>query len=132
MFVIFIEEKNFKKAQWLLKLDKFPSCDDLVSPMHLLYSIQLSLHCNRCPHSILQNTSTRRHKCLESLQDFLQSATQELMWLNEREDLEISRDWSSPDADMEQTDSAYKVRQEISRKFSGKRRYLNIIKSQEL
>lgn len=40
------------------------------------------------------------------------------MWLNEREDLEISRDWSSPDADMEQTDSAYKVRQEISRKFS--------------
>lgn len=46
------------------------------------------------------------------------------MWLNEREDLEISRDWSSPDADMEQTDSAYKVRQEISRKFSGKRQYL--------
>lgn len=79
---------------------------------------------NRCPHSFLQNTSTRRHKCLESLQDFLQSATQELMWLNEREDLEISRDWSSPDADMEQTDSAYKVRHELSIKLSGKRRYL--------
>lgn len=46
------------------------------------------------------------------------------MWLNEREDLEISRDWSSPDADMEQTDSAYKVRHELSMKLSGKRRYL--------
>lgn len=59
---------------------------------------------------LFQNTSTRRHKCLESLQDFLQSATQELVWLNEREELEISRDWSSPDADMEQTDTAYKVK----------------------
>lgn len=46
------------------------------------------------------------------------------MWLNEREDLEISRDWSSPDADMEQTDSAYKVRHELSMKLSGKGRYL--------
>lgn len=61
------------------------------------------------------------------------------MWLNEREDLEISRDWSSPDADMEQTDSAYKVRHELSikwkeaisvhvsshRSFNGKRRNYN-------
>lgn len=40
-----MKEKNLKKKQWLLKIDKFPSCDDLVSPMHILYSIQLSLHC---------------------------------------------------------------------------------------
>ncbi|XP_021923220.1 dystonin isoform X2 [Zootermopsis nevadensis] len=39
-------------------------------------------------------TSNKRLSDLETLQDFLQSATNELIWLNEKEEVELSRDWS--------------------------------------
>ncbi|KAK3581860.1 hypothetical protein CHS0354_032763 [Potamilus streckersoni] len=45
--------------------------------------------------SLLTNTSSRRLKCLESLLEFVQSATQELIWLSEKEEIEVTRDWTS-------------------------------------
>ena len=53
----------------------------------------------------MQNTSNRRLQDLESLLEFIQVATAELVWLNSKEEEEISRDWSSkglPIHDIEQ------------------------------
>ncbi|XP_072947997.1 microtubule-actin cross-linking factor 1 isoform X8 [Epargyreus clarus] len=44
----------------------------------------------------LLSTSTKRMSDLDALQDFLQSATAELNWLNEKEQVELSRDWADP------------------------------------
>ncbi|XP_045525144.1 microtubule-actin cross-linking factor 1 isoform X26 [Pieris brassicae] len=44
----------------------------------------------------LLSTSTKRISDLDALQDFLQSATAELNWLNEKEQVELSRDWADP------------------------------------
>ncbi|KAJ8305394.1 hypothetical protein KUTeg_015939 [Tegillarca granosa] len=59
--------------------------------------------------SLLTNTSSRRLKCLESLLDFIQLATQELIWLNQKEENEISRDWSSPEQDYQVTNELFQV-----------------------
>ncbi|XP_044737986.1 dystonin isoform X15 [Chrysoperla carnea] len=42
----------------------------------------------------LSSVSNNRLSDLESLLDFLKSATAELMWLNQKEEIEITRDWS--------------------------------------
>ncbi|GBM10355.1 Dystonin, partial [Araneus ventricosus] len=39
--------------------------------------------------------STKRVSDLDTLLDFIQSATSELIWMNEKEEIEVSRDWSS-------------------------------------
>ncbi|CAL1283115.1 unnamed protein product [Larinioides sclopetarius] len=39
--------------------------------------------------------STKRVGDLDTLLDFIQSATSELIWMNEKEEIEVSRDWSS-------------------------------------
>nr|XP_034826083.1 dystonin isoform X4 [Maniola hyperantus] len=44
----------------------------------------------------LLSTSTKRISELDALQEFLQSATAELNWLNEKEQVELSRDWADP------------------------------------
>ncbi|XP_028029408.1 microtubule-actin cross-linking factor 1 isoform X17 [Bombyx mandarina] len=44
----------------------------------------------------LLSTSTKRMSDLDALHDFLQSATAELNWLNEKEQVELSRDWADP------------------------------------
>ncbi|XP_050668125.1 dystonin isoform X27 [Leptidea sinapis] len=44
----------------------------------------------------LLSTSTKRMSDLDALHDFLQSATAELNWLNEKEQVEVSRDWADP------------------------------------
>ncbi|XP_064074948.1 microtubule-actin cross-linking factor 1 isoform X23 [Vanessa tameamea] len=44
----------------------------------------------------LLSTSTKRMSELDALQEFLQSATAELNWLNEKEQVELSRDWADP------------------------------------
>ncbi|XP_025411352.1 dystonin isoform X7 [Sipha flava] len=41
--------------------------------------------------------SNKRLSDLETLQDFLQSATNQLIWLNEKEEIELNRDWSDKD-----------------------------------
>lgn len=42
-----------------------------------------------------QVMSNKRMSDLDTLQDFIQSATSELIWMNEKEEIEVSRDWSS-------------------------------------
>ncbi|XP_048523578.1 dystonin isoform X30 [Dendroctonus ponderosae] len=45
--------------------------------------------------------STARANDLESLYDFIQSATRELQWLNEKEETEVTRDWSDVKLDVD-------------------------------
>jgi hypothetical protein len=47
---------------------------------------------------------------LETLQDFLQSATNELIWLNEKEEVEVSRDWSDKNLNIPAIEQYYEVR----------------------
>lgn len=42
----------------------------------------------------LQSDSRDRQSNLESLYDFVSQATQELIWLNEKEEEEVAFDWS--------------------------------------
>ena len=39
---------------------------------------------------------------LKSLVSFMSEATKELIWMNQREEPEVSRDWSSTDLDIEE------------------------------
>lgn len=51
---------------------------------------------------------------LETLQDFLQSATNELIWLNEKEEVEVSRDWSDKNLNIPAIEQYYEVRMSLS------------------
>ncbi|XP_076320054.1 microtubule-actin cross-linking factor 1-like isoform X9 [Tachypleus tridentatus] len=44
--------------------------------------------------------SNKRLTDLETLLDFIQSATNELMWMNKKEEIEVTRDWSSKTLDI--------------------------------
>lgn len=46
---------------------------------------------------------------LDALQDFLQSATAELNWLNEKEQIELSRDWADPHINLPAVQHYYEV-----------------------
>lgn len=46
--------------------------------------------------------STKRLADLDALLEFIRSATDELIWLNEKEETEISRDWSSKNLNIEE------------------------------
>lgn len=46
---------------------------------------------------------------LDTLQDFLQSASAELNWLNEKEQIEISRDWADPHINLTAIEEYYEV-----------------------
>ncbi|KAL9876546.1 dystonin-like protein short stop isoform 18-T20 [Glossina fuscipes fuscipes] len=48
----------------------------------------------------LLSTSTKRLSDLDSLQHFLIQASAELQWLNEKEQIEISRDWADKNLDL--------------------------------
>ncbi|GIY98984.1 plectin [Caerostris extrusa] len=48
--------------------------------------------------------STKRVGDLDTLLDFIQSATNELMWMNEKEETEVSRDWSSKTLNISETE----------------------------
>lgn len=46
---------------------------------------------------------------LDTLQDFLQSASAELNWLNEKEQIEIARDWADPHINLTSIEEYYEV-----------------------
>ena len=46
---------------------------------------------------------------MKLLVDFMREATQELIWLNQKEEIEISRDWSDNDMDLTELSSYNKV-----------------------
>ena len=60
-------------------------------------------------YSELTMVSHKRLNDLEMLQDFIQSATTELIWLNEKEEVEISRDWSSKSLNVAEIQRYYEV-----------------------
>jgi hypothetical protein len=60
--------------------------------------------------SLFQSSSSRGLRSLQSLLEFIGAATQELMWLNEKEEIEISRDWSSQALQMGEMEQYYEVR----------------------
>ncbi|XP_077869465.1 plectin-like [Saccoglossus kowalevskii] len=51
-------------------------------------------------YASLLDSSAKRIKDLELLLEFMQAATTELMWLNEKEETEVSRDWSAKNLDV--------------------------------
>lgn len=57
----------------------------------------------------LLSTSTKRLSDLDALQNFLQAASAELQWLNDREQVEIQRDWAVKDLDLPGIHRYYEV-----------------------
>lgn len=57
----------------------------------------------------LLSTSNKRLLDLDALQDFLQQASAELQWLNDREQVEIQRDWAAKDLDLPGIHRYYEV-----------------------
>ena len=53
--------------------------------------------------------SNKRMSDLDTLQDFIQSATNELIWMNEKEEVEVSRDWSSKSLNIPDIEDYQKV-----------------------
>ena len=54
-------------------------------------------------------SSKKRQSDLETLMDFVQSATNELIWLSEKEEREITRDWSSKNLNLVEVEQYYEV-----------------------
>lgn len=61
--------------------------------------------------------STNRMTDLDSLLDFIQSATNELHWLNEKEEKEVSRDWSDTNLNVQGVEKYYEVSDSILWRF---------------
>lgn len=57
----------------------------------------------------LLSTSTKRLSDLDSLQHFLAQASAELQWLNEKEQIEITRDWADKHLDLPTVHRYYEV-----------------------
>lgn len=57
----------------------------------------------------LLSTSTKRLSDLDALADFLSAANSELQWLNDREQVEIGRDWAAKDLDLPGIHRYYEV-----------------------
>lgn len=57
----------------------------------------------------LLTSSNKRISDLETLLDFIQSATNQLVWLNEREETEVTRDWSDKDQNVPALEQYYEV-----------------------
>lgn len=57
----------------------------------------------------LLSTSTKRLSDLDALQDFLSAAGAELQWLNDREQVEVGRDWAAKDLDLPAIHRYYEV-----------------------
>lgn len=73
---------------------------NLLSQLRKIYAELLSL-------------SNKRVSDLHSLLDFLQAATQELIWLNEREEQELNRDWANKSLNINDVERYYEVRYSV-------------------
>ncbi|XP_023287984.1 dystonin isoform X25 [Orussus abietinus] len=52
-------------------------------------------------------TSSKRLSDLDTLHDFIQSATSELLWLNAKEETEVTRDWSEKNLNVQSIEQYY-------------------------
>jgi dystonin len=57
----------------------------------------------------LCTVSNKRTSDLETLYDFIQSATVELVWLNNKEEAELTRDWSDKNLNLHSVEQYYEV-----------------------
>ncbi|GAA6101616.1 dystonin isoform X17 [Tachysurus ichikawai] len=64
----------------------------MTHPLKLSYSDKLNIL--ESQYGRLLNSAKERQKYLDSLHNFVSHATQELIWLNEREEEEVAFDWS--------------------------------------
>lgn len=62
--------------------------------------------------------SNNRMSDLDSLLDFIQSATNELHWLNEKEEVEVTRDWSDKNLNVDAVEKYFEVSSSIDSSFS--------------
>ncbi|MGH0168382.1 UNVERIFIED_CONTAM: hypothetical protein FKN15_066194 [Acipenser sinensis] len=83
--------------QMSLKEAKFSEIQ-MTSPHKYNYSERLSKLENQ--YGKLLNSSRNRQKYLESLHEFVSRATQEIIWLNEKEEEEVAYDWSDRNSNM--------------------------------
>lgn len=63
----------------------------------------------RKTYAELLSLSNKRVSDLHSLLDFLQAATQELIWLNEKEEQELNRDWANKSLNITDVERYYEV-----------------------
>lgn len=61
----------------------------------------------------IQNTSSRRLNCLETLYEYLQAASAEMFWLRSKENETISHDWSKPEQNIPDQDDFSQVRKDF-------------------
>ncbi|XP_037084660.1 plectin-like [Pollicipes pollicipes] len=74
--------------------------EELTLYMRLLSQLQKT-------YADLLSTSNKRLSDLMILHDFIQGATNELIWLNEKEETEVNRDWSSRNQDLREVEAHY-------------------------
>lgn len=72
-----------------------------------LYSQQLSAL--QKVYAELLAVSNKRLSDLDTLHDFIQSATGELVWLNTKEETEVTRDWSEKNLNIQSIELYYEV-----------------------
>ncbi len=63
---------------------------------------------------LLQNSSKSRLRNLDQLYNFVNAATKELMWLNDKEEEEVNYDWSERNTNMAAKKENYSVRDKNS------------------
>ncbi|CAL8257405.1 unnamed protein product [Lota lota] len=84
--------KAIEEFQMSLKEAKHSEVSSMTLPLKLTYTEKLNnLESN---YEKLLNCSRKRQNNLEKLHDFVSRATQELIWLNEKEEEEVAFDWS--------------------------------------
>jgi len=57
----------------------------------------------------VQRASEDRLRSLQSLLTFMEQAVEELAWLSEKEEIEISRDWSSQNLQLQELEDYFEV-----------------------
>lgn len=100
------EHKNIDQFQ--TKVDK---CIQAKNNFHgeelTLYSQHLSSL--QKLYAELLAVSNKRLSDLDTLHDFIQSATGELVWLNTKEETEVTRDWSDKNLNVQSIEQYYEV-----------------------
>lgn len=61
-----------------------------------------------------QTQSQYRLRSLETLLTFIEMAAGEMAWLNEKEEIEVSRDWSSQNVSLQELDQHIEVAEALS------------------
>ncbi|XP_047739188.1 dystonin [Hyalella azteca] len=81
-------------AEKKISPEEHPAYMNLLSQLRKIYAELLAL-------------SNKRVSDLHALLEFLQAATQELMWLNEREETELNRDWTNKSLNIAEVERYY-------------------------